>query len=35
VFFRYAIMAIGIDEVEKFMAELLTYIPSLFIAVII
>lgn len=35
VFFRYAIMAIGIDEVENFMAELLTYIPSLFIAVII
>lgn len=35
VFFRYAIMAIGINEVEKFMAELLTYIPSLFIAVII
>lgn len=35
VFFRYAIIAIGIDEVEKFMADLLTYIPSLFIAVVI
>ncbi len=35
VFFRYAIMAIWINEVEKFMAELLTYLPSLFIAVII
>lgn len=35
VFFRYAIVVIGINEVEKFMAELLTYLPSLFIAVVI
>lgn len=35
VFFRYAIVVIGINEVEKFMDELLAYLPSLFIAVII
>jgi small-conductance mechanosensitive channel len=35
VFFRLSIVAIGIDEIEKFLWDLLTYLPSLFIAVII
>lgn len=35
VFFRLAIVVIGIDEVEQFLAELLKYLPSLFIAVVI
>lgn len=35
IFFRLSITAIGIDEVEKFMDELLAYLPSLFIAVVI
>jgi hypothetical protein len=35
VFFRLSITAIGIDEVENFMDELLAYLPSLFIAVVI
>lgn len=35
VFFRFSIVAIGIDEIEKFLWDLLTYLPSLFIAVII
>ena len=35
VFFRLAIVVIGITEIEVFMWELLTYLPSLFIAVII
>ncbi|MCP4523021.1 MAG: hypothetical protein GY828_02270 [Candidatus Gracilibacteria bacterium] len=35
VFFRFAIVAIGIDEVEKFLADLLKYLPSIFIAIII
>lgn len=35
VFFRLSITAIGIDEIESFMDELLAYLPSLFIAVII
>jgi len=35
VFFRLSIVVIGIKEVETFLWELLTYLPSLFIAVII
>lgn len=35
VFFRLSIVVIGIKEVEEFLWELLTYLPSLFIAVII
>ena len=35
VFFRFAIVAIGIKEVEKFLADLLAYLPQLFIAIII
>jgi hypothetical protein len=35
VFFRLSIVIIGIEEVEKFLADLLTYLPSLFIAVVI
>ena len=34
-FFRLSIVIIGIEEVEKFLADLLTYLPSLFIAVVI
>lgn len=35
LFFRFAIVVIGIVDVEQFLAELLTYLPSLFIAFII
>ena len=35
VFFRFSIVAIWINEIEKFLWDLLTYLPSLFIAVII
>ena len=35
VFFRFSIVAIGIDEVEKFLWDLLTYLPSLFIGIVI
>ncbi|MDF1682325.1 MAG: hypothetical protein P1U46_00720 [Patescibacteria group bacterium] len=35
VFFRYSIVIIGINEVELFLAELLAYLPSLFIAIVI
>lgn len=35
VFFRYSIVIIWINEVEVFLAELLAYLPSLFIAVVI
>ncbi len=35
VFFRLSIVVIWIKEVEEFLWELLTYLPSLFIAVII
>ena len=35
VFFRFAIVIIWIKEVENFMWELLAYLPSLFIAVVI
>lgn len=35
IFFRFAIQAIGINEVEDFLGELIAYIPSLFIAVVI
>ena len=35
VFFRFAIVIIWISEVENFLWDLLTYLPSLFIAIII
>lgn len=35
IFFRFAIVFIGIREVEKFLWELIAYLPSLFIAIII
>ena len=35
VFFRFSIVAIWIDEVEKFLWDLLTYLPSLFIGIVI
>jgi hypothetical protein len=35
VFFRLSIVVIWIKEVEQFLWELLTYLPSLFVAVII
>lgn len=35
VFFRLAITAIGIEEIETFLWELIRYLPSVFIAVII
>ncbi|MFK7779909.1 MAG: hypothetical protein QM490_02075 [Candidatus Gracilibacteria bacterium] len=35
VFFRLAIVVIEIKEVEEFLGELITYLPSLFIAAII
>jgi hypothetical protein len=35
VFFRLAIVFIGIKEVEKFLGDLLAYLPSLFIGIVI
>jgi hypothetical protein len=35
VFFRFSIVVIGIKEVEDFLWELITYLPSLFIWVVI
>ena len=35
VFFRFSIVAIWITEIEKFLWDLLTYLPSLFVAVLI
>lgn len=35
VFFRLSIVVIGITDVEKFLGDLLTYLPSLFIWVVI
>ncbi|MDD2871424.1 MAG: hypothetical protein PHS49_05530 [Candidatus Gracilibacteria bacterium] len=35
IFFRLSIIVIGIKEVELFLGELITYLPSLFVAVII
>ena len=35
VFFRFSVVVIGITEVEKFLADLIGYLPSLFIAVCI
>ncbi len=32
VFFRYAVVIIGITDIEEFMSDLLAYLPSLFIA---
>lgn len=35
IFFRYAIVVIGIEEVEQFLADLIAYLPSLFIGFVI
>lgn len=35
IFFRYAIVFIGIREVEEFLADLIAYLPNLFIAIVI
>lgn len=35
LFFRWAIVVIGINEIEKFMQDLLAYLPSLFVWVVI
>jgi len=35
VFFRLAIIFIGIKEIENFLSDLITYLPSLFVAVVI
>lgn len=35
IFFRFAIIAIGINEVENFLNDLLSYLPSLFVWILI
>ncbi len=35
LFFRWAVVIIGITEIEKFMQDLIAYLPSLFIGVMI
>lgn len=35
IFFRFSIIVIGIKEVEEFLWDLINYLPSLFIAVVI
>lgn len=35
LFFRWAIIVIGITEVEKFMQDLLAYLPNLFVGIVI
>lgn len=35
LFFRWAIVVIGITEVENFMQDLLAYLPNLFIGIVI
>jgi len=35
LFFRWAIVVIGITEVEKFMQDLLAYLPNLFVGIVI
>ncbi|MCH8518907.1 hypothetical protein LAT59_04055 [Candidatus Gracilibacteria bacterium] len=35
LFFRWAVVVVGITEVEKFMSDLIGYLPSLFIGVMI
>ncbi len=35
LFFRWAIVVLGISEIEKFMSDLIGYLPNLFIGVII
>ncbi len=35
VFFRLSIVFIGIKEVEKFLGDLLAYLPSLFVGIVI
>lgn len=35
LFFRWAIVIIGVTEVEKFMQDLLAYLPSLFVGIMI
>ncbi len=35
IFFRFSVVAIGINDVEKFLADLISYLPNLFIWVMI
>ena len=35
LFFRWAIVIVGITEVEKFMNDLISYLPSLFVGIMI
>lgn len=35
IFFRFSVVAIGINDVEKFLADLISYLPNLFIGVMI
>jgi len=35
LFFRWAVVVIGITEVEKFMQDLLAYLPNLFVGIVI
>ena len=35
LFFRWAVVVVGISEVEKFMSDLIGYLPSLFIGIMI
>lgn len=35
VFFRYSIVIVGVTEVEKFMQDIINYLPSLFIGIMI
>jgi len=35
LFFRWAVVVVGITEVEKFMSDLISYLPSLFIGIMI
>jgi len=35
VFFRFSVMAIGITEVEEFLSDLIGYLPSLFVGILI
>lgn len=35
LFFRWAVVFLGVTEVEKFMSDLLAYLPSLFVGILI
>lgn len=35
LFFRWAVVIVGVTEVEQFMQDLLAYLPSLFIGIMI